>query len=166
MIKKLFTPPIIAACALCALCGCGTDGNGRQARDEAARNFSVCYAFTASADVMPLTDTTSVKDYMDALKESGFIDFDGTDGQYGFFLTSVLGLESRTVSSTASRYAGYEWNVYSTLTQYDGVIYATDESVFVYDGVTLYRAAYGVSGMLCAEGYTYALVYEYVEMSR
>lgn len=121
---------------------------------EIKQGYSICYAFTASSD------KASMKDYLDALKEDGAITFEGSESQYGFFITSVLGVSSKTVSSTANSYSGYDWTVYTTLKEKDGVVYAYADSTFVYDGITLYKGAYGVSGIPCVEGETYALVYE------
>ena len=47
----------------------------------------------------------------------------------------------------------------------DGVPYASADDAFGYGGITLYKASYGVSGLPCAEGHTYALVYEYSSMT-
>ena len=165
--KKLLTAIFtgFAIIALCAFAGCGDDDRSRQKHDEIEQKYSICYAFTASSDVLTITDSTTMKDYMDALKADGKLLFEGSDGDYGFYITSVLGIGSLTISSTANSYSGYDWAVYTTLTSIDGVIYSADDSTFVYDGITLYKASYGVSGLPCVDGESYALVYEYSEMS-
>lgn len=154
---------IMALCAA-ALCGCGKDER-EQTQDGIEHGYSACYVFTASQDVMTIGENTSVKDYMDALKADGRIVYEGSDGDYGFYLTSVLGLSGRAEHSDAHSYSGYDWAVYTTLTSIDDVIYSTDESVFTYNGVALYKASYGVSGIPCVAGQTYALVYEYSSMT-
>lgn len=164
LIKRIFPRLFLtAACAAAAFAcvGCAADDR-REPADKIEHGYSVCYAFTADTSVLALTETTTVKDYMDALKAAGRLDFEGNDGGYGYYITSVFGIKSRTVSSSPTHYAGYDWAVYTTLTQLDGVIYSSDEA-FIYGGITLYKTVYGVSGIPCAEGRTYALVYEYYE---
>ncbi|MDE6442730.1 MAG: hypothetical protein K2L12_08280 [Clostridia bacterium] len=161
--KKFLTSllAILGVAVLFAFAGCETYEPGDPLEPmKIDQGYSISYAFTASSDVMTIGDKTSMKDYLDALKEDGVITFEGSESQYGFFITSVLGVSSKTVSSTANSYSGYDWTVYTTLREKDGVPYASDDSTFVYNGITLYKGAYGVSGIPCVEGETYALVYE------
>ncbi len=158
---------LICAAAFTVLAGCvKSDNRGQSGENNGIeQGYSISYAFTASAEVLEISDTSSMKDYMDALKEDGALAFEGSDDDYGYYITSVLGVSSKTVSSTANSYSGYDWAVYTTLTSLDGTIYSTDESTFNYNGVTLYKSSYGVSGLPCVEGHTYALVYEFTSMS-
>ena len=154
----------VSVVAVCAFAGCKEDD--RPATDgKIEHEYSICYAFTATSDTMTITENSSVKDYMDALKEGGKLAFEGSNSDYGYFITSVMGVGSVTVSSTANSYAGYDWYVYTTVTTVDGVIYSDDGATFDYNGITLYKAAYGVSGIPCIAGETYALVYEYSSMT-
>ena len=164
--KKLFALliAIISCVAVFAFAGCTTDER-EQTTDKIEQGYSICYAFTASNDIITITDSTSMKDYMDALKKAGRLSFEGSDGDYGYYITSVLGVSSVTVSSTANSYSGYDWTVYTTSTTIDGTIYSSDSETFTYNGITLYKAAYGVSGIPCVSGQTYALVYELSSMS-
>lgn len=166
----------LAVAALFAFAGCAPEqegddptpeheGSDPAVKAEIEQGYSISYAFTASTDVLELGDKTTVKDYMDALKEDGVLAFEGSVGDYGFFITSVLGVGSKAVSSTANSYSGYDWAVYTTLAEKDGVPYAAKDSTFVYEGITLYKASYGVSGVPCVEGETYALVYELSSMT-
>lgn len=156
--KKFLTSlsAVITVAVLFAFAGCTHPVQDRNPGEipEIKQGYSICYAFTASSD------KASMKDYLDALKADGVITFEGSDSQYGFYITSVLGVSSKTVSSTANSYTGYDWTVYTTLKEKDGVAYANDDETFVYDGIILYKGAYGVSGIPCVKGETYALVYE------
>ncbi len=162
--KKLSTilSAIAALIAGAMLCACAPEENGGTAEQtEIEQGYSITYAFT----VPDGCTQTTMKDYMDVLKEQGALTFEGQDGDYGFYITSVLGISNKTVSSTLNSYSGYDWAVYTTLTEADGVPYASADDAFVYGGITLYKASYGVSGLPCAEGHTYALVYEYSSMT-
>ncbi len=164
--KKLLTAVLASAAILsvCALAGCADDER-EQSDGKIEHGYSMCYAFTAESSTMTIDENSSMKDYMDALKAKNMLAFEGSDGDYGYFITSVFGVGSVTVSSTANSYSGYDWYVYTTVTSVDGVIYSDDKATFDYDGITLYKASYGVSGLPCIEGQTYALVYEYSSMT-
>lgn len=161
--KKLLTALLAAlsAVAICIFAGCADDTRGGT-DDAVDGGYSICYAFTATGDELTITENTSLKDYMDALKNGGKLDFKGSDGDYGYYITEILGVGSVTVSTTANSYAGYDWYVYTTLTTVDGVIYSTDET-FAYNGLTLYKSSYGVTNLPCVKGESYAFVYKYAE---
>ncbi|MDE6868771.1 MAG: hypothetical protein K2J83_06505 [Clostridia bacterium] len=151
----------LSVVAIVAFAGCADDPRG-ETSDKIDNEYSICYAFTASDEVLEMDENTSLKDYMDALKEGGKLDFNGSESDYGFYVTEILGVGSVYVSSTENSYAGYDWYVYTTLTTLDGVIYSSDET-FVFNGLTLYKSAYGVSGLPCVDGESYAFVYQYAE---
>lgn len=162
--KKRFTAFIVAlfaAVAVFALAGCSDNRNN--SGDAIENGHTIVYAFTASEDVMTITETSSMYDYMNALKEVDLV-FDGYNDEYGFYVTSVFGVSGKTISSTANSYTGWDWMVYTTVTTVDGVIYSGEESTVI-DGVTLYKASYGVSGLPCIAGESYALVYELSSMT-
>ncbi len=125
---------------------------------------SIVYVFTADGNVTDIDENTTMYDYMCALKEDGDLVFEGENGDYGFFVNSVMGIGPKVVSSTPNFYSGWSWTVYTSITTLDGVIYS-EEASFTFDRVSLHRAIYGVSGLPCVEGESYALVYEYSEMS-
>ncbi|MGN0818649.1 MAG: hypothetical protein ACI4L9_06735 [Candidatus Coproplasma sp.] len=155
-ITKLFATAFVACllCAVLALTGCGK-GNVKfiTAGDGKAENA----VFTASKEVLPLDGKTSVADYINALKDRGELDFTAEDGAYGLFITSVNGVENVTDENGTH---GWSWAIYTNLTELDGVIYSTsDYGTYEADGLVLNSASYGVSGLPCVEGYTYALVY-------
>ena len=162
-LKKLFAA-VTAVCAV-TLClvfaGCATDGRGQQ-DGKIENGHSIVYAFTAEEGKVAADG--SMLDYMNALKTAGDLSFDGADGDYGFYITSVLGVGSKMVSSTANSYSGWDWAVYTTVTTVDGVTYSGTQS-FDYSGITFYKASYGVSGIPCIDGESYALVYEFSSMS-
>lgn len=166
MKKKLLPVLLLLAVAVCAcpLFACGGDGRA-PASGKIEQGYSVCYAFTADKEVLPLENTTSVKDYIDKLKADGKFAFEGAAGDYGYYITSVLDVGSVTVDSQYNAdgtgwYTGYDWVLYTTLTSIDGTVYSADDAAFVYNGITLYKASYGVSYLPCVEGQTYAFVYE------
>lgn len=155
-LSKIFAA-VVAACALAAavaLSGCGKSNvKFITAGDGVAENA----VFTATNDVLALDENTSVADYIAALKDKGELDYTAEDGAYGLFITSVNGVENLT---DANGTHGWSWAIYTNLTELDGVIYSTaNYGTYDADGVTLNSASYGISGLPCVEGYTYALVY-------
>lgn len=108
--------------------------------------------FTASADFMTITNDTYVSDYMNALKDNGDITFSGTVGDYGLFITTVNGYEA---DSSKNEY----WAVYTTLTELDGVPYSNASyGTYTYESTVMNSASYGVDGLPCIAGETYAIV--------
>ena len=156
--KKLLTALLAAlsAVAICIFAGCAKDGENVK-RVEINDYSSVI--LVASNDVLKLDGDTSLKDYLDALKSKGELDFDGSNGDYGYFLSSLDGKDNEVISTAP--YEGYSWMIYIDFLTLDGVPYASDYAVCEYNGQTLYSASYGVSGIPCVEGHTYAFVYEY-----
>lgn len=162
---------LIASASFCAFAGCnGGNDESSNANEGSAKSGEVVLdvqsvVFTAKEDYITLTDSTSVADYMNALKSNGELVFEGTTGDYGLMITSVYGKGGKTITSTANSYAGYDWAFYTTITEIDGVPYSSDYQTFKYNDLTLYKASYGVSGVPCVACETYALVYEYSEFS-
>lgn len=151
MKKKLFAAlaAAVAALVLFAFAGCGEDAPA----GEPKGNVSVSVVFTANTQVTALTESTSLKDYLDALSANGELVFDGSEGDYGFFVESVYGKKAE---------GNAFWAVYTDLVTLEGddAVYSNEEwGTFSYNGKTLYSAAFGVSSLPCVEGYTYALVY-------
>ena len=96
----------------------------------------------------------SLEDAMSALKDAGKLTYEGSEGEYGFYLTSVNGY---TPDADNNEY----WAVYTTLGEYDGVEYSNSEyGTYDYNGKTLSSASYGVSGLPLVEGELYVLVVE------
>ncbi len=140
-----------------SLAACANDDRGEPS-GKIENGHAIVYAFTAD------TDEGSMLDCINALKSAGDLTFEGSDGEYGYYITSVLGIGSKTISSTANSYSGWDWAVYTTVTTVDGVTYSGTQS-FTYNGITFYKASYGVSGIPCVSGASYALVYEFSSMS-
>lgn len=119
--------------------------------------------FVASSEVMEITDDTSLYDYINALKDKGELTFEGNDSEYGFFITSMDGTANVEISNAP--YEGYSWMIYIDFTALEGdsAVYAGaySDTVYEYENLTLYSADYGLSGIPCVEGHTYAFVYEY-----
>lgn len=144
-----------------ALSGCADDRGTQDGKIE--NGHTIVYAFTVG-ERNDVADGGSMLDYMNALKADGDLTFEGSEGDYGYYITSVLGVSGKAVASTASSYSGWDWYIYTTLTTIDGVIYSGEESLII-GGVTFYKASYGVSGIPCVAGESYALVYELTSMS-
>lgn len=171
MKKKVFLPFITAlavALACLPLFACTGGGDGlklglgakvitRMSGDDEAE--FVMFTVDASG----IKDTTSVKDYMDALKKAGKLSYEGNDGSYGFYIISVMGRNEQIISSGESSSEGYAWNLYLDFTTLDGddAIYASDYSTKEIEGKTYYGANYGISGVPCVKGHTYVLSYDY-----
>lgn len=151
--KKLFAA--IAAAAVILLAGCGLDDGSKQ-KAEKSGNVVLdvkSAVFVADDHFFTLTETTSVKDYMDALQENGDLVFGGRNDTYGFFIESVYGTKAE---------GNAFWAVYTDLVTIEGddTVYSNAEyGTFTYGNKTLNSASYGVSGLPCVDGYTYALVY-------
>ena len=145
---------ILSIAAIFAFAGCADGKTNEQGTASGNVALEVQSAvFTASNDVLALNDSTSVKDYMDVLAENGELKFGGSESEYGFYITSVY----NTSASTNSY-----WAVYTDLVTIEGdeTVYSNAEyGTFTYGGKTLYSASFGVSGLPCIDGYTYALVY-------
>ena len=135
--------------------------------------FVVTLTFTAcTADGSPLSDGFSLEvsdklvaigasktggsleEAMSALKETGLLKYEGSEGEYGFYLTSVNGY---TPDSESNEY----WAIYTTLGEYEGVEYSNSEyGTYEYEGKTCASASYGISGIPMVEGELYILVVE------
>ena len=157
--KKLLIA-ILAVLAVFAFAGCSDKDSTPADAPESAKieqGYSIAYAFTASDDILTIGESTTVKNYLDALSTDDKVNYEGYDGSYGYYITAVLGVQEAYIGSNAM----YYWAVYTSFTEIDGTIYATDYSTFDYNGIKLYSASYGISGLPCIEGETYALVYTY-----
>lgn len=121
--------------------------------------------FTVNAE--GIKDTTSVKDYMDALVKAGWLSYDGNNGSYGYYITSVMEQSEKILSSSGNSSEGYAWNLYLDFTTLEGdaAIYATDYTTKEIEGTTYYGASYGISGIPCVQGHTYVLSYDYYNYS-
>ena len=120
-----------------------------------------------TVDASGIKGTTSVKDYMDALAKKGRLSYEGSDGSYGYYITSIMGQSEKILSSSANSSEGYAWNLYLDFTTLEGddAIYATDYQTKEVDGKTYYGASYGISGVPCVQGHTYVLSYDYYNYS-
>ena len=159
MKKKLLAVllSLVSVFALCAFAACD-NGTNDSDDDSAAPKGNVVLnvesvIFTANSEVIELTESTSLKDYLDALARCGELVFAGSDGDYGFMIESVYG---RAAEGNAF------WAVYTDLVTLEGddAVYSNaDWGTFTIGNTLLNSAAYGVSNLPCVEGYTYALVY-------
>ena len=151
--RKFLSALLAVTATVCIILwlGCNEKTSGKTSGNVVKNGDDV--VFTADGGFLKLTEKTSLKDYMDALSESGELVFDGEDGQYGFYIQSVFGKKAE---------GNAFWAVYTDLVKLDGddAVYSNSEyGTFEYNGKTLNSASFGVSYLPCVEGYTYALVY-------
>ncbi len=92
----------------------------------------------------------SMQDAMAKLKEAGQITYEGSESEYGFYITSVNGY---TPDASKNEF----WAVYTTLGEYEGVTYSSAEYTYNYKGTSCASASYGISGLPMVEGYLYIL---------
>ena len=147
---------IFTAVLLCFAVGCRKTEVIRQDIDD---NSSI--VVTTTSESLKIDESTTLEDYITALKDAGKLTFEGNKGDFGLFITSMDGKANEVISSTANSSEGYSWTVYIDFLTLDGVIYASDSEVCVYKETLLYKANYGVSAIPCLENHTYAFVYEH-----
>lgn len=158
-LTRLFAA-VIAVCTLALgvmLLGCNKSGGGLDLGDGTgdyiAKKTDTEVVFVGTTEVLKEHDEYSLFDYMTALRMKNQLTFDGSNGQYGYFITSVNGKEATD--------NGY-WAVYVSFKTLDGddAIYAGGEysTEYTFEETTLYSANYGVSGIPYVNGATYALV--------
>ena len=106
---------------------------------------------TSECVVIEATETGgSLYDAMVSLKEEELIAFEGSMGDYGFFIESVNG----TVAGE-----GQFWALYTSLGDYEGVSYSTSEyGTYEYEGTDYASANYGCEGLPLVSGNTYIIV--------
>ena len=93
----------------------------------------------------------SMQDAMAKFKEEGKLTYEGSESEYGFYLTSVNGY---TPDASKNEF----WAVYTTLGEYGGVTYSSAEyGTYDYQGTSCASASYGISGLPMVEGYLYIL---------
>lgn len=93
----------------------------------------------------------SLEDALKELKDDGKLDYEGSTGEYGFYLTSINGY---TPDASKNEF----WAIYTTLGEHEGVSYSNAEyGVYEYDGKMCASASYGVSGMPLLDGEIYIL---------
>ncbi len=147
------TAAAAAVAAMLAFSACG-DKVVTVENDDGSKN----YVMTVSSSVIELTDSTTLYDYMCALREDGELNFEAEKSSYGYYITSVDGVAEKYDSENSM----YSWMIYTDLTELDGAIYSSAEyGTWDYDGKTLNSASYGISGLPAVEGYTYAIVYSH-----
>ena len=97
------------------------------------------------------TTSGSMKDAMDKFKEEGTITYEGSESEYGFYITSVNGYTPDALKNEF-------WAVYTTLGNYEGVTYSSAEyGTYEYKGTSCASDSYGISGLPMVEGYLYIL---------
>lgn len=150
--RTFFVAGTLAAAMLCgALIGCAQAADTGDAESRLVANDETCVVIAADK-----SDTDrSLYDALAFFATSGEITMDGSESEYGFYLTSLNGREATDE---------YYWAVYTTLGILDGVEYSNAAwGTWEYGGETLASASYGVSGLPLVEGELYALVWTAIE---
>ena len=136
MKKKLTIASILFAliCALCAFAACSKKDVDPVVLNTADTEYTI-------------TDTSTLKDYMDYLKDKGEFNYSYSEGAYGAFLESVNG-----VANTTNCY----WMIYTDDTENS----STEWGSYDYDGKTLGSANFGISDMPLKENTIYVFAYQ------
>ena len=162
-----FTSIILAIffVAVFAFTACSGDdtantGNGSVNNDNGSANVGgdTSSGISASLDisgnqvVIKASSTGgSLEDAMSWFKGIGKLSYEGEEGDYGFYLTSV---NSYTPDAENNEY----WAIYTTLGEYEGVEYSNSEyGTYDYNGKTCASASYGISGIPMVEGEIYII---------
>ena len=171
--KKLlsFFVALLSCVVIFAFAGCNnnTDPEGDNGDAEISYvlkcelNGNKSVIFTPSSQVMNIGYSTSVADYLNALKAKNHLTFESQTGDFGLFITSMDG----TPNVDNGDLTGNSWMLYIDFLTLEGdeAVYGSDFSTVVYEGKTLYSSNNGVSGTPCIEGHTYAFVYEAYDYS-
>lgn len=108
-----------------------------------------------NAVVIEATDTVgSLADALEYLSGAGELTYDGAEGDYGFYITSING---RVADAALNEY----WAVYTTLWEHEGVQYSNpDYGQYFFMLTPCASASYGASGLPMVEGELYVIVLE------
>ena len=150
--RTFFVAGTLAAAMLCgALIGCAQAADTGDAEFRLGANDETCVVIAADK-----SDTDrSLYDALAFFATSGEITMDGSESEYGFYLTSLNGREATDE---------YYWAVYTTLGILDGVEYSNAAwGTWEYGGETPASARYGASGLPPVEWELYALVWTAIE---
>lgn len=150
--RIFFVAGALAAALMCgALIGCAQAADKGDAEFRLVANDETCVVIAADKS----DADRSLYDALAFFATSGEITMDGSESEYGFYLTSLNGREATDE---------YYWAVYTTLGILDGVEYSNAAwGTWEYGGETLASASYGVSGLPLVEGELYALVWTAIE---
>lgn len=147
--KKLTAIILSSLILMTILTACGGDTVSAKILSSAKGDPRVCEVVIRAE-----ADGGSLADALKALAEAGELKYDGYESEYGFFITSLIGVEA---DASENEY----FAVYTTLGEYEGVVYSNAEyASYKYNSKTLGSASYGVSGLPMVEGELYALVLE------
>lgn len=162
MKKTKFTSIILAIffVAVFAFTACSGDdaassgsGNGSaNVGDNAQSGVSASLDISGKRVVIKASSTGgSLEDTMSFFKGIGMLSYEGAEGDYGFYLTSV---NDYTPDAENNEY----WAIYTTLGEYEGVEYSNSEyGTYDYNGKTCASASYGISGIPMVEGEIYII---------
>lgn len=145
---------LVAAAAASAVLVCGALFSACAQDSSIGAAKAEVLASDAERVVIEVTEGDTSKSLYDALtvfQEEEKLTFSGSESEYGYYITSVNGVEAAD---------DHYWAVYTTLGTLDGTSYSDAQwGTFEYEGKTLASASYGVSGLPLVEGEYYALVW-------
>lgn len=136
-------PILIAAIAIifCIFTACG----------QSSAAAKVVFSDETSVVIECTEDGGTLEDALSALSEAGELSYEGSQSEYGLYITGVNG-------RTADEAAGEYWAIYTTLGEADGVVYSSaDYGTYEYDGKTCASASYGASGLPMVKGKIYVI---------
>ena len=137
-----FLASAIAVFAVAALSACSASNDADATLLESGETLVVIRADATSG---------SMQDAMSKFKEEGKLNYEGSEGDYGFYITSVNGY---TPDASKNEF----WAVYTTLGEYGGVTYSSAEyGTYDYKGTACASASYGISGLPMVKGHLYIL---------
>lgn len=147
--KTFFAAAAAAAMFVCGALFAGCDG--KAADSDAEVRLLTSDQTRVVVQATESDETKSLYDGLRALADAGEIAIGGSESEFGFYITSVNGVEA-----TDDHY----WAVYTTLGTLDGTSYSDAQwGTWEYEGNTLASASYGVSGLPLVTGEYYALVW-------
>lgn len=145
---------LIAAAAASAVLVCGALFSACAQDSSIGAAKAEVLASDTGRVVIEVTEGDTSKSLYDALtvfQEEEKLTFSGSESEYGYYITSVNGVEAAD---------DHYWAVYTTLGTLDGTSYSDAQwGTFEYEGKTLASASYGVSGLPLVAGEYYAIVW-------
>ncbi len=148
------------AFSLCVFSACTGEPQGEETGSSTENEIKFPYEVIINRGeqfifkAVAIEKTVSLYDALVQIQAEERVSFEGYTGEYGFTITAVNGIHNKEDWSAC-------WMIYTDLTEYDGVVYATDEyGTFTYGTQTYASATYGASSLPVIQGYTYALHYD------
>ena len=125
-----------------------------ESSEAAQEDYEVVYSGDDAVVIKSNVTSGSLEDALNALKDSGKLDYTGSQSDYGLYIEAVNGV-------TADASANEFWAVYTTLGGLDGVSYSSEEyGTYEYEGTLCASASFGASGLPMVSGEIYVIALE------